>query len=86
MMLVYGPEFKKSFLKLPQQCQEKLSRLLVVLAENMHSPLLHAKRLKGVMSGYQSFRITRDWRVIFILVDATLIHLVRVEHRKDAYR
>ncbi|MBI2459523.1 MAG: type II toxin-antitoxin system RelE/ParE family toxin [Parcubacteria group bacterium] len=49
-------------------------------------PLLHAKRLSGKLAGLLSFRITRDWRVIFQFNDPETIQLLRVKHRKDVYR
>lgn len=48
--------------------------------------MLHTKYLTGRLPGLLSFRITRDWRVIFKFNDAHTIQLIRVRHRKDIYR
>jgi len=63
--LVYHPNFLKSAHELPRAQQRKLASLLPVLQQNPFHPLLHTKRLSGSLVGFLSFRITRDWRVVF---------------------
>ncbi|OGZ38376.1 MAG: hypothetical protein A3A94_03365 [Candidatus Portnoybacteria bacterium RIFCSPLOWO2_01_FULL_43_11] len=84
--IVYGNSFLKSVKKLPKQQQEKLADLLEVLRENPFHQLLHAKSLTGSLAGFYSFRITRDWRVIFQFVNPQTIKLIEAAHRKDIYR
>lgn len=84
--ILYNREFLKSAKKLPQIQQEKLSELITFLEENPYDPRLHTKHLSGLLSGLLSFRVTRDWRVIFQFIDNTTIQLIRVAHRKDVYR
>lgn len=84
--LVYHPHFLTSARPLPKAQQKKLSELLVLLERNPFHPLLHTKRLSGALLGFLSFRITRDWRVVFRFRDPQTIQLLRVAHRKDIYR
>ena len=86
MRIVYGEGFLKSVAKLPLSQQRKLEQLLKVCSANPFDPRLHSKRLAGPLQGFLSFRITRDWRVLFQFVDADTIQLLRVAHRKDIYR
>lgn len=86
MKIIYGPSFLKSAKRLPTKIQTKLDYLTILLAENLYHPLLHTKPLSGNLSGFYSFRITRDWRVIFNFLDPETIQLLRVANRKDIYR
>jgi addiction module RelE/StbE family toxin len=72
--------------RLPKQQQNKLGTLLQRLAQNPFHPQLHTKPLHGNLTGLYSFRITRDWRVVFEFLDPSAIRLLRVAHRKDMYR
>lgn len=84
--IVYGAGFLKSAKKLPSNIQEKLASLLEIFKENPFHPLLHTKYLTRELAGFLSFRITRDYRVIFRFIDPETIHLLRAGHRKDIYR
>ncbi len=84
--LVYGKKFLKSSKKLPQAQKEKLAELLEIFQNNPFSSILHSKPLAKELIGFYSFRITRDWRVIFRFITAFEIQLVKVGHRKDIYR
>lgn len=84
--VVYHPSFLKSVRALPQPQQKKLAQLLETLRGSPFHPILHTKRLAGSLAGFLSFRITRDWRVVFRFLNPTTIQLLRVAHRKDIYR
>lgn len=86
MRIVYSREFVKEVAILPKKTQEMLDVLLQILSRNPFYPTLHTKSLKGELSRMFSFRITRDWRVIFIFEDNNKIRLVKVGNRKDIYR
>src|SRR3990167_8380347 len=68
----YNPQFVKKILRASQ--------------EKPFHQLLHAKSLTGSLAGFYSFRITRDWRVIFQFVNPQTIKLIEAAHRKDIYR
>jgi len=82
----YGREFEKQAAKLEPYLQEKLARLLMLLAEDYYDPRLHTKSLSEPFVGVFSFRITRDWRVTFHFANPDTIRLLEVKHRKDIYR
>jgi mRNA-degrading endonuclease RelE of RelBE toxin-antitoxin system len=84
--VVYHPQFLKSAQKLPPAQRQKLAVCIEFLQENPYHPLLHSKRLSEPLLGLLSFRITRDWRVIFSFLDEKTIQLIAVEHRRDIYR
>lgn len=86
MKIVYSEQFIKSASKFPLKVQIKLDRLVGILKDNPYHALLHTKQLSGVLTGYLSFRITREWRVIFQFIDSQTIQLLRAAHRKDIYR
>jgi len=82
----YSKYFLKAAKKLPSNQQEKLAQLLKLLRDNPLHPKLHTKNLTGKLSGLYSFRITRDWRVIFQFNSPTEVQLIDVAHRKEIYR
>ena len=82
----YSDSFLKSARKLPKEQQEKLASLIELLSDNPFHPQLHTKHLTGKLSGLYSFRITRDWRVIFQFVSPQELKLINVANRKDIYR
>jgi len=84
--LVYSQHFLKSAKKLPSLIKEKLATKLELLQENPFHPLLHTKSLTGKLFGFYSFRITREWRVIFQFLAPEVIKLIEVAHRKDIYK
>lgn len=84
--VVYGNSFVRSARILSKKIQVKLAGLLGALQEDPFCPLLHTKYLSGSLAGLLSFRITRDWRVIFKFLEADIIQLIEVAHRKDIYK
>lgn len=86
MIILYSKSFLKSVKKLPSNIKEKLSGQLKTLEKNPFHPLLHTKPLTGKLLGFYSFRITRDWRVIFRFEDQETILLTEAGHRKDIYK
>jgi len=82
----YSRDFEKQAYRLEIRLQQKLAKLLVLLAENYRDSRLHTKPLSEPFVGILSFRITRDWRVTFNLSSPDAIRLLEVKHRKDIYR
>ena len=83
--LEYSKNFLKSVQKLPHPIIKKLADLLVIFQENPFHSTLHVKKLVGPLAGFYSFRITRDWRIIFQFLNSETIKLLRVGYRKDIY-
>ena len=86
MNVVFGSQLIKSTKVLSPKLQAKLDKLLGFLQQDTYHPLLHTKELTGDMTGFWSFRVTREWRVLFQFLSTDTIQVLRVEHRKDAYR
>jgi len=86
MQLILEQSFLKSAQRLPQNIKEKLGERLGLLEANPYHPLLHTKKLSGDLAGFFSFRITREWRVIFYFEDPETIRVLEADHRKDIYR
>jgi len=84
--IVFGKTFLKSAKKLPVRQQDKLADLLQLLCENPFYPNLHTKQLSGELVGFYSFRINREWRVIFQFINIYKVKLVLVGHRRDIYK
>lgn len=66
MQVILEQSFLKSAQKLSEHIKKKLSRLLGLLETDPYHSLLHTKKLSGDLADYLCFRITRDWRVIFV--------------------
>jgi len=84
--VVYNNNFLKSVTRLPRNAQQKLANLTLLLQENPFHAQLHTKHLTGILTGFLSFRITRDWRVIFRFLNEQTIQLLETAHRKDIYK
>jgi addiction module RelE/StbE family toxin len=84
--LLYGKHFFKSAKKISGNQQEKLAELLTILKQNPFDSRLHTKTLSGRFSGCYSFRITRDWRVVFQFNSPRDIKLIELGNRKDIYK
>jgi addiction module RelE/StbE family toxin len=83
----YTRTFQKRFAKeLPDKQQEKCVRLIEILAQDPFSPRLHTKSLSGKLAGIYSFRISREYRVLFRIDAPDVVTLVDVGHRKNIYR
>lgn len=86
LRVYYSDTFLKDAKKLGSKEQAKLSGLVVLLQENPYHPKLHTKPLSRELSGLYSFRITRDWRVLFKFISADEVMLVDVGNRRDIYK
>ena len=86
LKVVYGKNFLKSAHSLPKETQNKLAKLIKIFQDKPFHPLLHTKHLTGELTGLLSFRITRDWRVVFQFISSDVIQLLRIAHRKDIYK
>ncbi|MBI2098722.1 MAG: type II toxin-antitoxin system YoeB family toxin [Candidatus Wildermuthbacteria bacterium] len=82
----YSGRFRKSVKRLNEKQQAQLARLVVLLKENPFDSLLHTKSLSGRLAGIYSFRITREYRVLFRFLSPDEILLIDVGGRKDIYR
>ncbi len=84
--LVFGGRFLNSAKKLEEKLKLRLKKNLDSLSDNPFHLYLHTKPLTGELRGLYSFRLGRDFRVIFKFLDNKEIHLIDITHRKDIYR
>jgi addiction module RelE/StbE family toxin len=84
--VVFSNDFLKFAKRLPIEIQNKLATNIELAQNSPFHPLLHSKPLTGRLTGFYSFRVTRDWRVIFCFVNTETIKLVKIANRKDIYR
>lgn len=84
--IYYSKRFLKSSLKLPTQHRAPLASKLELLQKQPFDSRLHSKALSGKLAGLYSFRITREYRVIFRFITPIEIELTDIAHRKDIYR
>jgi addiction module RelE/StbE family toxin len=82
----YHDGFVKDFKKMPLEIKQKAFELEVLFIENPFHPLLHAKKLQGQLSAFFSFRITREYRIIYRFCSKDEVDFLAVKHRKDIYR
>ncbi len=59
------PHLEKQFDRLFQNIQKIAERKLLLFEENSFHPSLHAHKLKGSLSGFWAFSVTRSYRVLF---------------------
>ena len=84
--LVFGRKFLRSAKKLDNGLKSKLKSSLDVLLKDPFHPSLHTKPLTGGLSGYYSFRIGRNYRVIMSFASEDTVRLIDIGDRKDVYR
>lgn len=77
-----APRAEKELAKLPQEIQRRVHASLAALSEN---PFL-GKPLKGNLSGAYSVYVW-PYRIVYApFHEQTTIIVLRIRHRKDAYR
>jgi len=82
----FDKRFLKEFKKLSSEIQQKLIYLEDVFKVNPFEKNLQTKRLQGKLKNFYSFRITREYRVIFQFISFNEVVFLAVKHRKDIYK
>lgn len=85
MKIIYSDEFRKRFYKLPPDIQKLCEKQEKIFKGNWHDSRLQTKKLKGFPFSF-SFRITRNYRTLFLFVDQETALFATIGHRKDVYR
>jgi mRNA-degrading endonuclease RelE of RelBE toxin-antitoxin system len=86
MEVTYDKSFLKLAKKLPKPIQSTLGKKITLLQQDPFDSRLHTKQLSTPLEGIFSFRINRDYRVLFRFDSPTVLFLLSVKHRKDIYR
>ena len=61
----YTSDFRKSYRRLPNRIQDIIDRKDALFREIPFHPSLRTHKLHGPLAGLWSFRITREYRVLF---------------------
>lgn len=85
MKVIYSDEFRKRFYKLPLEIQKLFRKQEIIFKNNWRNSHLQIKKLKGSSISF-SFRITRNYRTLFVFVDQKTVLSATIGHRKDIYR
>ena len=76
---------RKAYLKLPEEIRTMIYHKLNILAESPFTGYNNVKNLKGITNRFR-LRV-RNWRVIYkIYNDLSIIEVIKIAHRKEAYR
>ena len=86
MKVEYDKKFLKLVKKLPKREQLMLAKKIPLLQNDLYDSRLHTKQLSTPLEGIFSFRINREYRVLFRFLSADQIFLFSVKHRKDIYK
>ena len=63
------PHFEKQFENLPRHIQKITTRKILLFENNPFYPSLNTHKLKGALSSYWAFYVTKDYRVMFRFLD-----------------
>jgi mRNA-degrading endonuclease RelE of RelBE toxin-antitoxin system len=85
MKIIYAREFQKEFRKLPPSIQKIYHQQEKLFRQNWRDRRLHVKKLKDHPLPF-SFRITRNYRVIFAFVEEDTVLFATIGHRKEVYK
>lgn len=85
MKITETSEFRKSFDSLDKKIREKVKKQFVLFLGNIFHPSLNTEKLQPKSSGLWSFRIDKNFRVIFTFVDKDTILVLGVGSH-DIYR
>jgi addiction module RelE/StbE family toxin len=77
-VILFTPEFKRDYRKLPSELKERLKERGRLFQENPFHPLLRTHKLTGVLKECWAYSVDFRVRVIFQFVSKTEIVLLRV--------
>jgi len=78
MKIVETNRFRKSFEKLDQQTRKKAHKQFQLFFRDLFHPSLHTEKLKPKQSNIWSFRVDRNFRVIFTFLNQETILVLDV--------
>ncbi|MBI2062304.1 MAG: hypothetical protein HYT64_01255 [Candidatus Yanofskybacteria bacterium] len=85
MKIVKTEDFIRAFEKLPKEIKHLYQTQEKRFKENWRDPRLHIRKVKTLKYAF-SFRITRNYRVLFYFQDVETAIFFEVGHRKETYR
>ena len=84
MKIVYGRKFKKHFKEIPIGIQKLYKKQEILFKKHWKDPKLKVKKLIQRELVF-SFRITREYRVLFTFIETDIVLFTKIGHRKDIY-
>lgn len=78
--------FERAFRKLPKSIQIKAEEKIQIFKRNIKHPSLNLEKLQPTRKNFWSFRIDKNYRVIFIFLEDKAVELRDARHHKDIYR
>ena len=85
MKIIKTEDFTRAFDKLPKEIERLYQIQEERFKENWRDPRLHIKKVKSLKYAF-SFRITRNYRVLFYFQDGKTAIFFEIGHRKETYR
>ncbi|MFH1830005.1 MAG: type II toxin-antitoxin system mRNA interferase toxin, RelE/StbE family [Pseudomonadota bacterium] len=80
--IIFAPIAEKQFMQLTRVVRIRVAQAIAKLADE---PFL-GKQLKGQLKDYRSYRVG-DYRVIYFIRHHQIqVEIIRVAHRKEAYK
>ena len=85
MTIHYTSSFIRGFRELPREIQKLAVRQEEIFRRNPDDPRLHRKTLKGRLKGLMSFRVTRNYRVLYAWKEKENALFYEIGDRKFIY-
>ena len=76
--IFYHPRFKKKLKNLPIRIKQKAKKQMKFFCQDPFRPSLKTHSLKGKLRGYWSFRINREYRILFEFIDEKTVGLIDI--------
>lgn len=86
MEIEYADEFEKRYIELPNQIKIKAEKQEKLFRSNPFHPSLHTEKLSPKSREVWSFRIDKNYRIIFRFLDKDKILFLNVGHHHWIYR
>jgi mRNA-degrading endonuclease RelE of RelBE toxin-antitoxin system len=84
--IFYTPEFQKRYRELPPAVQKKAEQREKIFRQNPFHPTLETEKLQPKNKSYWSFRIDREYRIIFSFSNHNKIKFLTCGHHNWIYR
>lgn len=85
-LILFGSNFLVSAKRLDKKIRSRLKKNLDILRENPFHSTLHTKPLRGDLANFYSFRVGRNYRVIFQFSEGKKIILLTIKPRDKVYK
>lgn len=86
MNIIRTKDFERDLLKLPKEARRLFGVQKRRFTDNWQDARLHTKKLHGFEISVFSFRVTRNWRVLFYFQNKATVIFFEIDNRKDVYR